>query len=345
MIPHLPGWKILLLGTDINQQLLEKARNGIYSKWSFRNRKYSPEEYFTSTSDQRFRISETIRDMVTLGWLNLAEPVYPSPLNNTCDLDIIFCRNVMIYFTPEMISQVTERFFSCLAKGGILIVSPADMTPYIYEKFSRTVYQGYTIYHKSRVSTEQKERQLPGFMAEMQEILLPFPEPIPAPRPESPLTDFFEHHIPSVPAETEQSIAHTETVSLKEISVADIRRLADEGKYHEGAALCQEALRLKRSDHLLHFLLGTIYTEMGMTDQAVESFKKVIYLEKDFIMAHYLLAKLLMEKGEAQQSVKVRKILIRLLSGLPSAAVVPESGDFTAGQFLGLVQSELSYRN
>jgi chemotaxis protein methyltransferase CheR len=343
MIPYLPHWKIHLLGTDINQHLLTKARNGIYSKWSFRNRKYSTEEYFSPTADLKFRISDTIRDMVTLSWLNLAEPVYPSPFTNTYDLDIIFCRNVMIYFPPEVIAQVTERFYQCLVKGGILVVSPADMTPYIYDKFSRVIYQGYTIYHKGKTLFDRVDK-MTGTTSNDLVVSIPVVKEIDtSPATELPLLELFEHHIPKITPEAPKQEEKAEIQTMNDLSADIIRQLANEGNYDEAAGLCRKALTRRRSDHLLHFLLGTILMETGKSDQAIDAFNKVIYLEQDFIMAHYLLAKLLREKGEEEQYGRIRRNLLRLLSSLNPASLIPESGDLTAGQFLGLVQAGISH--
>lgn len=84
--------------------------------------------------------------MVTFGYLNLAEDPYPSPTNNTHAMDIIFCRNVLMYFTPERIEQVVQRFFSALVEGGWLIVSGSELCDQRFPQFSSIAFPGTVLY-------------------------------------------------------------------------------------------------------------------------------------------------------------------------------------------------------
>ncbi|MCI0527981.1 MAG: hypothetical protein L0Y56_11145 [Nitrospira sp.] len=84
-------WNITILATDINPRFLQKALDGVYSEWSFRGTPaWVKERYFKRTRDGRFEILPPIKKMVTFSQLNLAEDVYPSLLNGTNALDMIF---------------------------------------------------------------------------------------------------------------------------------------------------------------------------------------------------------------------------------------------------------------
>lgn len=129
MMPLLKDWKIKILGTDINTRFLKKAENGVYTRWSFRE---TPDkivkEYFKKIDDRHFEIHPRIKRMVSFSKLNLAEQVYPLSLNNTEGMDVIFCRNVLMYFAPEVREQVLRFFSQSLSEGGWLIVSPSETT-------------------------------------------------------------------------------------------------------------------------------------------------------------------------------------------------------------------------
>ena len=74
--------------------MLGRAAAGVYGEWSFRNAPpWLTEGYFRRTKDGKIEILPEIRKMVTFAYLNLAEDIYPSPLNNTNAMDLIFCRN------------------------------------------------------------------------------------------------------------------------------------------------------------------------------------------------------------------------------------------------------------
>ncbi|WP_246044613.1 CheR family methyltransferase [Geomonas ferrireducens] len=103
------GWKITILGTDLNEHALERARLGVYGKWSFRNAPGWLMNYFTQRPDGSFEIANGIREMVRFGHLNLAENAdTPSPIAGGAD--VIFCRNVMLYFHEEQIEKTVARF-------------------------------------------------------------------------------------------------------------------------------------------------------------------------------------------------------------------------------------------
>ncbi len=126
-IPDWQNWQILVLATDINPQALAKARQGIYSAWSFRG--MSPEilsTYFTPLPDKRWEIKPVIKEMVTFAKLNLASDPFPAANNQTSEMDIIFCRNVLMYLTPKVAAAIVAKFAAALRDGGWLLVSPAE---------------------------------------------------------------------------------------------------------------------------------------------------------------------------------------------------------------------------
>ncbi|MDB6060962.1 MAG: methyltransferase, CheR-type [Verrucomicrobiaceae bacterium] len=128
-LPDLSRWNINIVATDINQRFLRKAESGIYDRWSFRNT--SPEQrepYIQTTAEGRFVVAPAIKSMVRFFNLNLMENRYPSPLNATTDVDILFCRNVLMYLRPESAEAVIKRLCDALVEGGWLIVSSVEAT-------------------------------------------------------------------------------------------------------------------------------------------------------------------------------------------------------------------------
>ncbi|HEY3124499.1 MAG TPA: CheR family methyltransferase, partial [Thermoanaerobaculia bacterium] len=114
-LPDLADWDVTILGTDINPRFLHEASGGVFGQWSFRNAPAGfKERHFKETGDGRWEILPEIRKMVRFFHLNLAEDVYPSLLNNTNAVDLIFCRNVLIYFAPEQAKRVLRNLCHCL---------------------------------------------------------------------------------------------------------------------------------------------------------------------------------------------------------------------------------------
>jgi chemotaxis protein methyltransferase CheR len=122
MAPRLAGWKIEIIGTDISEAVLEKARNGLYSQ--FEIQRGLPVQmllkYFSQEGEQ-WRISEKIRAMVSLQSLNL--------LSDTARLgqfDVIFCRNVLIYFDIETKARVLAELARRLKPDATLFLGAAE---------------------------------------------------------------------------------------------------------------------------------------------------------------------------------------------------------------------------
>ncbi len=138
MIPDIGDWGITILATDINTRFLQKAADGVYGNWSFRDIEPGIKEgFFNQKEDGRFEVLSRIREMVTFSYLNLVEDAYPSLVNNTNALDIIFCRNVLMYFVPELAGKVVRNLHRSLVDGGFLIVSPTESSIPIFSQFTR----------------------------------------------------------------------------------------------------------------------------------------------------------------------------------------------------------------
>ncbi|MCA9818961.1 MAG: protein-glutamate O-methyltransferase CheR, partial [Cyanobacteria bacterium HKST-UBA01] len=124
-----------ILATDINKQSLKVARSGIYRRWSFRDiPAFIKEKYFTIREDETYALKDEVKSKVDFAMLNLAEDGYPSLLNGTDNLDIIFCRNVLIYFSPEQVTNTLLKFHKCLRPGGWLFLAPSEI-PHPAPKF------------------------------------------------------------------------------------------------------------------------------------------------------------------------------------------------------------------
>jgi chemotaxis protein methyltransferase CheR len=134
-IPELNSWSLRLFASDINTRSLEKALAACYGSWSFRT---TPEDfldlYFQSRISgdvQEHVLKERVRKLVQFDYLNLAEDLYPSAKTNTEEMDIIFCRNVLIYFTQQKCKFIADRLSDCLVPGGLLVTSASDSSRFI----------------------------------------------------------------------------------------------------------------------------------------------------------------------------------------------------------------------
>ncbi|MFH1052265.1 MAG: CheR family methyltransferase [bacterium] len=364
-IPNIKNWDISILATDINPDFLEKAEKGIYKKWSFRS---SPDvfidKYFNKTGNNEFSIIPEIKSMVKFSSLNLAHDSYPSDISDTIGMDIIFCRNVFIYFSPEVIKEVTERFSKSLLKGGLLIVSLVEMSSIISNKFGKIENSGFPIYQKGLHKTKEKrifEWKIPASVKE-HVILRPVPqvEPIKQIKPEPQkvivsekkekvITDnlpkfedavtLYEKGLFDEAEKILSSLINTDTINSGTIIHLLAKTKANLGKLDEAKNLCENALKKNKLDLSMHFLLATIQLEMGNDAESIASLNKAIYLDGNFVMAHFLLGNLIMRTGGNGNGMKHFKNAMNILSKLNPEDILPESDGLSVGRFTEIINA------
>jgi len=121
--PELRRWDIEIIGTDICRKVLSMAREGVYGKSSFRNTEdFFLRRYFVE-QDSQLRISDQVKRLVTISHLNLFDSRRVSLLG--C-MDVIFCRNVIIYFDLEGKRRVVTTFHNQLHQGGFLLLGHSE---------------------------------------------------------------------------------------------------------------------------------------------------------------------------------------------------------------------------
>ncbi|MBT6179750.1 MAG: protein-glutamate O-methyltransferase CheR [Deltaproteobacteria bacterium] len=112
-----------ILANDISQQVLDKASDGIYREASFRETRPDVMTRYFRREGARFRINENIRRQVTFEQANLIDS---STLVGYQNFDVIFCRNVMIYFARESREQLLQEFLERLRPGGYLLLGHSE---------------------------------------------------------------------------------------------------------------------------------------------------------------------------------------------------------------------------
>ncbi|NJL72267.1 MAG: hypothetical protein HC888_12130, partial [Candidatus Competibacteraceae bacterium] len=103
--------------------------------------------HFESTADGHYTLRARHRNMVTFSQLNLAEDAYPSLTTNTNAMDLILCRNVLMYLESGHIERIVARFWDCLVEGGWLIVSPTELSSALFRPFT-AVHAGEAILYR-----------------------------------------------------------------------------------------------------------------------------------------------------------------------------------------------------
>ena len=142
---QLNEWNIEIIGTDISQRVLQKARTAVYGKSAFRA---TDEEYvrrFFVEQEDGFKICDEIRNLVTISHLNLFDVNRMMLLGK---MDLIFCRNVIIYFDASSKKKVVEAFFHSMNSSGFLLLGHSESLMNITTMFSLRHFKNDMVYQK-----------------------------------------------------------------------------------------------------------------------------------------------------------------------------------------------------
>lgn len=139
------GWDIEVYGSDINQRVLQTARRGVYRKNSFRTTEpYFLNKYFVE-EDGSSRIIDAVRKNVNFSYLNLLDHFKAKFMGK---MDVIFCRNVLIYFDAASRRRVIDNFYDRLTDGGYLLLGHAESLINISTAFKLRHFKNDMVYQK-----------------------------------------------------------------------------------------------------------------------------------------------------------------------------------------------------
>ena len=112
--------RIQIMATDINWQVIEKAKIGLYSEKSIASVPEDKKKKFFKQNGKFYQISDEVKKCVTFKEHNLLTDPYPK------DMHLIVCRNVLIYFTEEAKDEVFQKYYNSLANNGVLFIGSTE---------------------------------------------------------------------------------------------------------------------------------------------------------------------------------------------------------------------------
>ncbi|MBU0982641.1 MAG: protein-glutamate O-methyltransferase CheR [candidate division Zixibacteria bacterium] len=146
------GWNVEIIANDISEEVLAKARRGEYSGLTLRN--VAPDvlrRYFTPAGDL-YRVNPEIKALVKFSHLNLSDQRKISMMSN---VDVVFCRNVMIYFSEEVKKQVVRGYYNALRPGGYFYIGHSETLHGISKAFKLVYFKNALVYQKENVTAEK----------------------------------------------------------------------------------------------------------------------------------------------------------------------------------------------
>ncbi len=143
---EIASWDIRITASDLSEGVLHSARRGVYTEYALRT---TPKDivarYFDKEDETRFRIKNEVRDLVQFGQLNLSDRMQVKRVERS---QIVFCRNVIIYFDEEMKRQVIGSFYDNLLPGGHLFIGHSESLHNLSRAFKPIHHPGAIVYKK-----------------------------------------------------------------------------------------------------------------------------------------------------------------------------------------------------
>ena len=149
LIPDIQNWKLQIIGSDLNPEVVQKAKQAVYSEWSLRSLTDKQKSLYFTKQSALWRLNESLCKMVTFYSNNLVEDDFGRTSSDFFNFDLILCRNVFIYFEPKAIKKVLHRFQTALKHNCYLITGHMELHGQNLQGFKVNVFPDAVVYQKS----------------------------------------------------------------------------------------------------------------------------------------------------------------------------------------------------
>ena len=292
----------VVLGTDLSSAALEKARAGCYSDWSMRGVS-GPflRDYFRHSRGCRILV-DRIRNKVRFERLNLVgREDYAAA--GAFGMDLILCRNVLMYFDHETAGRIAARLFDCLAEDGVLLTAGADLLLGEYAPFEVEVTRVGLVYRRPRGAPAAA---VPRSLAQAP------PPPLKALPPAEP--------------------------DLGREAFERVMRHANAKGAEKAERIAQAALRRHPLDAQLHYLRATLLLALDRGEEAEHQARRALYLDPSLAVAHFLLGTILRKRGARPGALRDFRNVRDLCAARPADEAIPAG----AGERTGALHSAAS---
>jgi chemotaxis protein methyltransferase CheR len=317
-VPQLAPGMVSILATDLNDAFIDVARAGAYRRWSFRRTDPADQAaFFHLRDDGRYEIDASLREQIRFAHLNLASGAYPSAATATQAMDVIFCRNVLMYFGRAQILQVTARLRDSLVDGGWLVVNASEASPELFPGFTPVRYEDAVYFRKdaapapggppSIAPARSVRSAASAAVRKAAARKAPPPPCVPAPEPAP----------AQLAAQGRERQAHDDAMGR-------VRRLLDAGAREDALQCLRRAVEANPLSGSLQQSAALFALEHGDREMARQGVRRLLYLDPENAIGHYLAA--LIEDAEGR-----RELALRLLHDCRRLAAAGGADDELSG--------------
>ena len=142
----LPKWKVEIHASDLSEEILQKAQTGFYGDNALRNTTPAYRSRYFVQANGKYAIRDEVKQLVRFQQINLSDKL---KMRSMRGMDVIFCRNVLIYFDMESKKQVIAHFYDSLNPGGFLFIGHSESLHGVSKAFKLVHYPKAMVYQKA----------------------------------------------------------------------------------------------------------------------------------------------------------------------------------------------------
>ena len=334
-------WDLLIRATDVNVMALQKAKQGIYRKHSFRGvSDFIKSKYFFTDGNSYF-LKDSIKSMVTFDYFNLASDTF-LPVGRGNQWDIIFCRNVLIYFHRERIESLLKRFHAALHEKGFLFLGFSENIFLYSQDFESVHYENSFFYKKkSRVRKPIREPHIQKpFQRRPKLRTTEKRQNRSGSRTPQPHRKTFDEHMSAINElfsleKYEQAHRMMSEIRIippeKEIEYLFLkaRILSNLSKLDEASHVVNLILQKNSIYKEAYFLKALIFFKLNNIVGSIENFKKVLYVDPDYVLARLYLGDLYRMNGYLERAKREYQNSLITLEKNPKINLGPFAAGFS----------------
>ncbi|ATX82706.1 MCP methyltransferase, CheR-type [Mariprofundus ferrinatatus] len=289
---------------DISNQNLEKARKAVYGKGSFRGGDLEFRRRYFNMTEAGYRLHSQVRSSVRFHQVNILDH---SQVNRLGSYDIIFCRNLLIYFNQDDRDRTAGVLSKMLNQDGLLFVGHAE-TGLMWKQHFAAVSHSMAFAYRS-LGRDESASPVSSEKARSRTGLAPKST---LPQLDSILSRSRKKTVKPIKVVSERNIDSVKVAQEKRPSLEEASRLADQGRLDEARQQCEGYLKTQSGSAQAWFLMGLILDTQGEKERAKDGFRKALYLDPNHYEALVHLALLLDQGGELKAAEQLRARMQRL---------------------------------
>ncbi|AFY71606.1 MCP methyltransferase, CheR-type with Tpr repeats [Thalassoporum mexicanum PCC 7367] len=291
--------RVQIEAIDISRQSLVKAERAIYTDYSFRQQFLTDRQAYFHQVPEGYQLCNSMRRCVKFEHSNLLDPWFALERQ---PYDLIFCRNLLIYFHAAARTKATQVLDQLLIDQGLLFVGYAETTQIDHRKFV-SVGHSLTFAYQKAQRAKKASATSPRPAHKNRDRLLDAPSPILKSKTAQPATNLAnktkkEQLVKSTALDDRIAEPKSDPNDQADNLLQTARSLADVGQLAAAAELCQAYLSQNPICAHAYVLYGEILQAIGKDEQAEECWQKALYLQPDYYEALVHLALLKEQRGD-----------------------------------------------